>query len=335
MAISSGVARLTGSRVLGLWTRVMLDELAAQWRAPGWLEAHGLVEPATLRGNDPMIPHEDMIRIWGVVTDDHRDPWFGIRFCERHAERAVGILSYASAHAANLEAATHSLLRMQRLADTHNEVVLRTHGECVVLEGAPSPGVGPWPRHLAESIVAGYLQLARAFTGRRICARGVKFQHRGDPSIAEWFGGDVTFEAPANELWIDRAELLAPVRTADPTLFEVLHAAALRAVEAVAPATGIEAEVLRALRTLPAAQRRVDDVAVLLGQSTRSLQRRLRAAGASFRVLVANVRSEQLAAASLEAGGQKDAAIAEVLGYRDASSVRRLRRKRAGRAGRA
>ena len=326
------MVRLSGSRVLGLWTRVMLDELAADWRRPGWLEDHGLVEAATLRGRDPMIPHEDMIRIWTVLTDDHPDPWFGIRFCERHAERAVGILSYASAHAANLDAATRSLLRVQRLADSHNAVVLVERGDQIGLSGAPSPGVGRWPRHLAESILGGYLQLARAFTGVRLRVSAVQFQHRGDPTIAEWFGGPVTFEAPENELWMESADLQTPVRTADATLFDVLSAAAIRAVEAVAPSTGITASVIRALGSLPAARRRADDVAELLGLSMRTLQRKLATAGTTFRLLVENARSEQLASEALGDGAKKDGAFAEALGYRDASSVRRLRRKRAGRA---
>ena len=119
----------------------MLDELAPDWRAIGWLERHGLAEPATLRGRELMIPHEDQIRIWAAMTDEHPDPWFGLRFCERHAERAVGLLTYASAHAVNLGAATRSLLRLQRFADTNNQVVLLERGDAIGLSGAPSPGV--------------------------------------------------------------------------------------------------------------------------------------------------------------------------------------------------
>src|SRR5687767_10222116 len=114
----------TASRVIGLWTRAMLDELA-----PGWRTALDvpLRDPEALLGTHPYIAHEDMVALWSRYTDGHADPLFGVHFAVRHAGRAVGMYAHAAAHAPDFEAGARACLQLQRLIDTETTMTLVDH----------------------------------------------------------------------------------------------------------------------------------------------------------------------------------------------------------------
>jgi hypothetical protein len=59
-----GMRRVTASRVIGMWTRAMLDEVDPDWRTT--LPAE-LCDPTALRGTEPYIAHEDMTALWPSV----------------------------------------------------------------------------------------------------------------------------------------------------------------------------------------------------------------------------------------------------------------------------
>ncbi len=301
----------------------MLDEVDPDWRTTLPVD---LCDPVALRGTAPYIAHEDMTALWSRYTERHADPLFGIHFAEHHAERAVGMYSYAAAHAPDFGTAARACIQLQRLIDTHGTMTMATVDDGVSIRHVPPAGIERWPAHLAESLAAGCIHLGRMFSGRHITPREVCFQHSFDGrDVSSWFGGPVRYDEPWNALVFDDATLQIPFRHADATQFAAIVAAASRTLDEVAPAANIVDEARARLRARQGQKTSLATLARLLKVSERSLQRRLAEAGVTFRQLADEVRMSTLAEQASKP--QKGRLTAEALGYADPSSIRRLRKR--------
>lgn len=315
----------SASRVLALWTRGVLDELDPAWRdEPVRLARFGLLAPEALCGADTLIPHEDMVAVWRGLAAEH-DPRFGLAYAERSAERSIGLLVYAAAHADDLGGAIRALVQLQRLADTHNAVALVEDGMVAVVSHRPPAEIGAWPAALAEAVIGAAVHLSRAFVGGELVLDHVTFQHR-DPGTetAAWFGCPVHYEASANTIVLPRAQLARPLRSADRTMYASIFAAGVRQLEAVPGEDPLLESARRVLRERLGERMSVAELADALAMSPRTLQRRLAELGVTFRKLIDDVRLEVLGALSRP---EKQLATAGKLGYADPASVRRLKRR--------
>ena len=301
----------------------MLDELAPDWRSELDVE---LRDPDALRGNDPYIAHEDMVALWHRFTDQHVDPLFGLHFAERHADRAVGMYAHAAAHAPDFGTGARACMQLQRLIDTHVTMSMVDVAGGVSIRHVPPDGIERWPKHLAESLAGGTLYLGRKFSAVHVTPREACFQHADDGRDATaWFGCPVRYEQPWNALVFDDATMQLPFTHADATNFAAIMAAATRTLDQVAPPSNLLDEARAALRAQRGQRASLASLARALAVSERSLQRRLAEAGATFRQLVDEVRIEALAEPGATA--QKSRVTAEAIGYSDASSLRRLRKR--------
>lgn len=312
------------SRVLGLWTRALLDELEPGWRSTG-LARFALVDPEAMR-EAVLVPHEDMLAVWTGLTADHPDPLFGVHFAERNAERSIGLLAYAGAHAANVGVALRALVRLQRLLDTHNEIALDIRGSQAYLTHRPPRAYGVWPAHVTEGVLAGAVHLMRGYLGGEAPLRAVWFQHADRGRAAEtaaWFRCEVIYGAEVNAIVFARDSLALPLRAADRTLFATITDAAIRQLTTTTFDGSLLDTARDALRERVGSRVTLAGLARALRMSPRTLQRRLGESRTSFRALLDDVRLEMLQLA----GGEKAFAKAHKVGYADASSLRRLRRR--------
>jgi AraC-like DNA-binding protein len=318
--------RATASRVIGMWTRAMLDEVAPSWRTSPSVLPRDLVDAAALRGTDPYIAHEDMVRLWSHFTDDHADPLFGFHFAERHAEHGVGIYAAAAAHAPDFGTGARACIKLQRLIDTHSNISLVQLPDGVALRQVPPEGIARWPVHLAFSLAGGVLYLSRRFATAPITPRLATFQHPADGRDAsKWLDCQVTYGQPWNAFVFDQSTMDVPFRHADATHFAAIVAAATKTLDEVAPARDFADDVRVVLRTRRGQRTSVASLAKAMKLSERTLQRRLSEAGATFRQLVDEVRVEALAEQALTP--KKGRATADALGFAAPSSVRRLRKR--------
>jgi len=316
---------MSSSRVLALPTRAVLDEIEPGWRdEPSRLDRFDLIAPDALSGPATLIPHEDMVAVWRA-TADHPDPWFGLHFAERNAERSIGLLAYAGAHAETIGDAIRALVELQRLADTNNRVSLDDDAGRPVLTHCPPHGIGAWPAHLAEAVVAIAIQLIRTYVADDVAAESIRFQHddRG-VDVSPWFGCPVHYRAPANAIVFDPGLLVRPIRTADHTLFASIVAAGKRQLADLPTEDNIVDEARRVLRDRLGGRVTLDELAHALHTSPRTLQRRLSDAGVTFRRLLDDTRLEVLEQLDPT---QKATATAGEVGYVDPGSVRRLKRR--------
>jgi len=312
------------SRVLALWTRAFLDEQLPAWRDDGGLARFALDEPEALRGDAITIPHGDMIIVWTSI--ELGDPIYGLRFAERQAERAIGLLAYAGAHAETAGDAMRTLVRLQRLLDTDNEITLDITGARARLAHRPPPRFGIWPAHTAESCLAAAVHLLRSYTGRTVPLHEVTFQHpdRGAADqVAAWFGCPVRYDQPLNAIVFERAALALPLRRADRTVFTAIIGRAARQLASLADDDdGLVHRARRIVRERLGDSLSISALAQALHVSTRTLQRRLGEHRTTFRTLVDEARLELL-----QTSADRTGEAATKVGYFDPSSLRRLRRR--------
>jgi AraC-like DNA-binding protein len=182
------------------------------------------------------------------------------------------------------------------------------------------------PRHAIEFGFASLVFLVRRAIGRDVVPARVRFQHAEPPLLASHrrvFGEAVEFGAEADELVFSCETLELPVVTADPALSEVLLAHARTLIERLPEGESLALRVQRwvAVR-LPESTPSVDDAALGLALTRRTLQRRLKEEGTSFEDLVDDLR-RQLAERYLREQRLGVQETAFLLGYSDVSAFHR------------
>lgn len=304
----------------------MLDETA-----PGWATRplpSSLRAPERLRGNAWFIPHHDMITAWRAHTETHDDPLYGLHFAERWTLALMGPLTDLVVFAPTLGDVVAAYGGVERLLDSAHLTSLSVQGDALVLVERPPPRHDPWPRHLAESILAGYVHVVRASVAERLVLREVAFMHERPAdadAVERWFGAPVRWGAPDNRAVADADALALPMCSGSDVVFSRVREAIAGLREQLVPEEVLIERVRRVLRLGDDALRvaSVESVARTLGMSTRSLQRHLGRAGLSFRRVVAEVRAELLQ----RAPPLRRLDLAQRLGFADDSALRKFLRR--------
>jgi AraC-like DNA-binding protein len=186
-------------------------------------------------------------------------------------------------------------------------------------------------RHLVDSVLAGILTFVSWLAHERLPVHEIGLPYpEPDTAIraahARVFGPAVVYGVPAAYGRFDAALLDRPVPNADGSMLKVLQrradellAARLRETAEPRIVTEVRREVAAQLANDRA---RVDDVAIALGLSTRTLQRKLAEAGTSFQV-VHDAARQALAEELLRDSQLNLTDVAFMLGYREQSSFNR------------
>jgi AraC-like DNA-binding protein len=148
--------------------------------------------------------------------------------------------------------------------------------------------------------------------------------------VERYVGCAVTAGAGRNGLAYSRADLTRPVKSADPALLSVLDQHAAQVASARPRMTGLMPQVRELLReALPQGGSVIERVASRMHMSSRTLQRRLADEGASFQVLLEQLRQE-LAVQLVTERQRSLGEIAFMLGYSDLRTFARAYRRWTG-----
>jgi AraC-like DNA-binding protein len=190
-------------------------------------------------------------------------------------------------------------------------------------------------RHLCDSVLAGILTFVSWLAQARLPVHeiGLPYPDPG-PAIraahAQVFGPAVVYGVPAAYGRFDAALLDRPVPNADSSMLKVLQRRADELLAARLRET-FEPRIVSDVRREVAAQlandrARVDEVAVALSLSTRTLQRKLAEAGTNFQA-VHDAARHALAEELLRDSQLNLTDVAFMLGYREQSSFNRACRE--------
>lgn len=278
------------------------------------------------------VPHGTAIAVWEAMARASDDPAFGVFAAELVGAAPFDLVHLALAHTADIATMVRQFLRYQALFHDANDARVDT-GDGLVTLSHRLRGELPRSRHFSEFLLAVWATKLRRATGRRELLTEVRLR---DPSprdpgpLARWFAAPLRFGADADALVFPTGALALPVQGADAGLARTL----LPQLEHELRDRGGDAAFVAELRArvralLGDGDALAQSVARALGTSERTMQRRLRQAGTSFRDVVDEVRRET----ALAQLGRRDATVTDIafmLGFSDLSAFSRAFRRWTG-----
>lgn len=292
------------------------------------------LDPAALAGAEARVPHAVNNTIWALLTAASGDADFGLHFAEHIDVGTFGVVGHLLARCPSFGEGLERVVAYSRILHDAGrvELELRGGGEIVIYPGCRGLPFA-CPRQIAEFSAAAVVTLGRRVTGHSMIPRAVHFQHVAPVGRSEHlrvFGVAPEFGRPETALVFEAGVLRLGVLAPQVELLTYLDAYA-RDVVAKLPA---DDDVLHRIECLIAAAigRGIPDmpsIAVQVGMSARTLQRRLAERETSFQAVVDGVRrsyAERYLSEDRLALGE----IAFLLGFSDPSNFHRAFRRWTG-----
>jgi len=292
------------------------------------------LDPDRLRDPNARYPLAGMQRLWGLVTSATGDECFGLEVAQAWHPTSFHALGYSALASETLRGALLRVVRYGRVVTTGARLELRQDGDDVVLGMLGSlPGQHMVPASI-DAGVASILVLCREGRGGQISPVRVTLS-RPEPSCSSrlqaFFGCRVEFGAAENCLVFRASDLDAQLPTANPVLQRV-NEQVLTDYMARLERSDVTVQVqAKLIQLLPSGEVDESSVARALNLSLRSMQRKLKARGASFRKLLDKTRG-QLAEQYLKDSTLSVSEIAYLLGFAEVSSFSRAFRRWTGRS---
>ena len=338
MRYSNGVDLDTFPSAMGIVARLACDRAKQEG-----VEVDALLRKAGLTRqqiDDPRsrLSVKAQIQFLELAARTLGDDCLGFHLAQKFDLRIIGLLYYVLASSDTLDEA---LQRAARYSAIVNEgITLRFHeGKRVGLRFEYAGVARHTDCHQIEFGMVTLVRTCRQLTNRHLPASRVSFTHQRKKDIAEFttfFGSDVTFGAPVDELAFSPSIRGMPIVGADPYLNNLLveyceEAISARASKSSSFGSNVENAVAP---LLPHGKAQASTVARKLGVSRRTLARRLASEKLTFARVVQRLKSD-LAKRHLADESLSISEIAWLLGYQDVSAFTHAFKRWTGKAPRA
>jgi AraC-like DNA-binding protein len=317
-----------GASTLSSWALLIARALDKRQvdAEPLFLKAHVPFE--ALRDANARCPFAAIRRLWSLATEATGDPCFGLEVGRLWHPTSFHALGYSALASGTLREAFAYLARYCRVVSNGAQVNVENLGTQVVVK---LTSVSPHPDDAApaQAGLAAIAMLCRYASGDAVGPTHVHFMHRADGTrerVERFFGCPVAFGAASNALAFSVQDVDAPLPGANAALLrineEALHRYAAR-IDSKRAADRVRGHLAHLLPTGEADQTRV---ARAMNVSLRSLQRKLREEGVTFRELLDDTR-RRLAAQYAKDATLSSSEIAYLVGFSEPSSFMRAKRR--------
>ena len=311
------------------------------------LSAHGIdasalfrsagLDPDRLRDSNARYPLTGMQRLWTLATSATTDECFGLEVAQAWHPTTFHALGYSALASETLREALQRMVRYGRVVTTGARLELQQNGDEVTVKLLGTlPGGQVVPASI-DAGVASIVILCRQGRGGQVDPVHVRLS-RPEPACSSrlqaFFGCPIDFGAPDNSLVFKATVLDALLPTANPVLLRVNEQVLtdyLARMERSEVTVQVQAKLVQ---LLPSGEVDEATIARALNLSLRSMQRKLKAQGMSFRKLLDDTR-RQLAEQYLKDSTLSVSEIAYLLGFAEVSSFSRAFRRWTGHAPRA
>ena len=289
------------------------------------------IDAAILRRRGARVRVGAAAEAWKRITGLLGDPLFALKLADGLPMGAITLIDYLVMSSADVGNGLQGITRFAPLMNDAEQLTLTVQGDEARFRFHNGNGL-PYP---IEMIVGVFVRRTRDLFGPGWSLRRVCFAHAalGPRSTYDRIcQAPVHFEMPYTEVVFARELLELPMPGADARVNAILTGEAEGALAALTPANGAPSFVGGVKRMLEDGLLEHDltltRLADQLGVSTRTLQRRLRAAGVTHRGLVRVVRQDHAtqSLATRVSQGQ----IARNLGYSGAGAFQRAFKRWSG-----
>lgn len=299
-----------------------VDDLLADAGVP-----MGLLEEPDARLDAPTV-----LALWNALRERTGDPALQLEAPTSLPFGAYRVIDYLVATSPTVGAGVERFVRFFPLIA--ERVALRTaparDGVDLLLAMASGD---PVPPVYVDYVFSALVSRIRMRIRPDLRVREVALRQPAPPAAAryrEWFRAPVTFGAAHDRLSFGREEWEAATESADEALLQLVEEhARLLAERALRPAGGFRATVEAAIAAALPEGGAAEDVARALNVSTRTLQRKLEAAGCTFRDVSESVLS-RLAKGYLADPAVGIAEVSYLLGFSEQSAFNRAFRRWTG-----
>jgi len=257
------------------------------------LEGAGLTS-AALVGAEARVPHVAYNQVWQLLADASDDPEFGLHVAERLTLDTFGVVGHLVARSRTFGEALDRVVAYSRILHDAGRVELESRGDRVIVFPGCRGLSHEFPRHVAEFSAASVLVLGRAVTRTPLAAIAMRFRHPAPASVAahaRMFHVAPVFSAPETELELPRAVLQLPIPDAQPGVLTYLDAYAHDVIAKLPDDDDLVSAVERLVASeLGRGVPELEGVAIQLGMTARTLQRRLGELETSYQTLIDHVR---------------------------------------------
>ena len=317
-----------GPSTLSSWALLIAHELTKRG-----VDAERLFRQAQLRFEqlqDPnaRYPLPAMHRLWSLATEATHDPCFGLEVGESWHPTSFHALGYSAIACATLREAFAYLARYCWIVSNGGRLdVVDLAGEVAVkLSGREAfpPPVAPVQAGLAAIVV-----LCRCASGGSIGLTSVHFVYRDNGTRARlerFFGCPIAFGAPYNALMFSARDVDASLPGANAVLRRINEGALKQYAARIDSRQVAESVRAQIVRLLPSGEATQDRIAGAINVSLRSLQRKLKQEGVTFRDLVDDTR-KRLAEQYANDSTLSCSETAYLLGFSEPSSFVRAKRR--------
>ena len=278
---------------------------------------------------DTRVSDGAAVEAWRLAEQVTGDEALGLHMAEAIPTGALDLLEYAFRASPTLDSAIKQVVRYGRAVGERLLPVVAAEGDRLSVDWT-----GLAERQRIEFAMSFLVRLAREATGTSISPVEVRFAHSPPANLSahrEFYRAALRFDERSNQLVFARTDLDRPFRSADPALSRVMCRRLEKMLtQALAQGDSTSAIVRRLLlENLARGEPSAAQTARELGLSERTLHRRLRDEGTSFRTILDTIRGE-LATELLCEPRIGIGEIAFVLGYSEPAAFYRFFRRLTG-----
>ena len=309
------------ARILALVRHEPLDRVQAAFVGAGLDYDHLRREPAKSLDYD----------LYALLHELNRDefcPGICLRFGLARDLLDLGVLGYTILSCRDLGTAMQAIVKFQRLTSDAFELTLTSDDEWTIARQWVKPQRGRHRVVINEEHVTGVWLMIDSLMLDEWARTDVHIQFaHTEPRYAELYRERLpckqTFGAAETSIKFPTAWLELPIQTADHTVVEVCESQCDLVLNELDPAGRLVDDLRRLIMEVPANRSyKLEDIARKMLMSTRTLERRLAAAGTSYRNVDNEIRMH-LAAQYMAMGYLSNQEIAHILNYSQPSAFYR------------
>jgi AraC-like DNA-binding protein len=312
-------------------TRSIIDVLRAMDVDAETVLQQAGVDPRVFDNPDNLVSFASRAHLMAVCREVTACPHFGLAVGQRDGLSAFGLVGYLAMHSPDVESALRCLMRYLHLHVQGSGIVLEREGGWAFLGYEIYQPLADGADQLEDGALAAMFNALRELCGVDWGPTEIWFTHRKPAEVRpfrSFFQAPLRYDMPRAGIYFSARWLERSVRAADPELHRLLQK---RIDELDAQyREDFPEQVRRVLyHALISHQASAEEVAALFSIHSRTLHRRLKSRGTSFRELLEESRYT-LACQLLDSSNASLAQIADTLGYADARIFNRAFKRWSG-----